>query len=101
MSTSQMQIPNKKISNLMGLCLSRFVTATSPYALGPYACAMKKELGMLQASGITHIICVRQEEEARFVKPNFPQHFDYLYGLSFGRSFHHPGGCLSPILVHI
>jgi len=46
--------------------------------LGPYACAMKKELGMLQASGITHIICVRQEEEARFVKPNFPQHFDYL-----------------------
>jgi len=40
---------------------------------------MKKELGMLQASGITHIICVRQEEEARFVKPNFPQHFDYLY----------------------
>ena len=45
---------------------------------GPYACAMKKELGMLQASGITHIICVRQQEEARFVKPNFPQHFDYL-----------------------
>lgn len=46
--------------------------------LGPYACAMKKQFDLLKQTGITHIICVRQEEEARFVKPNFENDFKYL-----------------------
>lgn len=46
--------------------------------LGPYAAAMKSKLGDLKAHGITHIICIRQSIEANFVRPNFPQHFNYL-----------------------
>jgi len=46
--------------------------------LGPYACAMKKKLAYLQEHHITHIVCVRQTQEAHFVRANFPQHFTYL-----------------------
>ncbi|GFN99174.1 serine/threonine/tyrosine-interacting protein [Plakobranchus ocellatus] len=46
--------------------------------LGPYASAMKTKLDNLLAHGITHIICIRQLIEASFLRPNFPQHFNYL-----------------------
>mmetsp|Transcript_123848 Transcript_123848/g.174655 ORF Transcript_123848/g.174655 Transcript_123848/m.174655 type:complete len:292 (-) Transcript_123848:26-901(-) len=46
--------------------------------LGPYAVARKNQLESLLAAGITHIVCVRQNAEATFVRPNFPDHFLYL-----------------------
>eukprot|EP00729_Bicosta_minor_P007366 gene7366-16160_t len=39
---------------------------------------MKKKLAYLQEHHITHIVCVRQTQEAHFVRANFPQHFTYL-----------------------
>lgn len=32
----------------------------------------------LKAEGITHIVCVRQADEALFVRVNFPDDFEYL-----------------------
>ncbi|XP_032963950.1 serine/threonine/tyrosine-interacting protein isoform X2 [Rhinolophus ferrumequinum] len=46
--------------------------------LGPYSSAMKSKLPILQKHGITHIICIRQNIEANFIKPNFQQSFRYL-----------------------
>ncbi|XP_030070342.1 serine/threonine/tyrosine-interacting protein isoform X2 [Microcaecilia unicolor] len=46
--------------------------------LGPYSSAMKSKLPMLQKCGITHVVCVRQNIEANFIKPNFEQLFRYL-----------------------
>ncbi|XP_061051572.1 serine/threonine/tyrosine-interacting protein-like [Eubalaena glacialis] len=46
--------------------------------LGPYSSAMKSKLPILQKQGITHIICIRQNIEANFIKPNFQQLFRYL-----------------------
>uniref|UniRef100_A0A3B4ZQ94 Serine/threonine/tyrosine interacting protein n=1 Tax=Stegastes partitus TaxID=144197 RepID=A0A3B4ZQ94_9TELE len=46
--------------------------------LGPYSAAMKSKLPILQRHGITHIVCVRQDIEANFIKPNFPHTFRYL-----------------------
>ncbi|XP_005986544.1 serine/threonine/tyrosine-interacting protein isoform X2 [Latimeria chalumnae] len=46
--------------------------------LGPYSAAMKSKLSLLQKHGITHIVCVRQNIEANFIKPNFQQQFRYL-----------------------
>ncbi|MBN3298839.1 STYX protein, partial [Amia calva] len=46
--------------------------------LGPYSAAMKSKLPVLEKQGITHIVCVRQDIEANFIKPNFPQKFRYL-----------------------
>ncbi|XP_034043303.1 serine/threonine/tyrosine-interacting protein isoform X2 [Thalassophryne amazonica] len=46
--------------------------------LGPYAAAMKSKLPILEKQGITHILCVRQDVEANFIKPNFPHSFRYL-----------------------
>lgn len=46
--------------------------------LGPYAAAMKSKLNILLKCGITHIICIRQNIEANFIRPNFPDHFRYL-----------------------
>uniref|UniRef100_A0A8C5KBD2 Serine/threonine/tyrosine-interacting protein n=1 Tax=Jaculus jaculus TaxID=51337 RepID=A0A8C5KBD2_JACJA len=46
--------------------------------LGPYSSAMKSKLSILQKHGITHIICIRQNIEANFIKPNFQQLFRYL-----------------------
>ncbi|MGH0177847.1 UNVERIFIED_CONTAM: hypothetical protein FKN15_076405 [Acipenser sinensis] len=46
--------------------------------LGPYSAAMKSKLPVLEKLGITHIVCVRQDIEANFIKPNFPQKFRYL-----------------------
>ncbi|KAF5915317.1 hypothetical protein HPG69_012009 [Diceros bicornis minor] len=40
-------------------------------------CLMQK-LPILQKHGITHIICIRQNIEANFIKPNFQQLFRYL-----------------------
>ncbi|XP_005934635.1 serine/threonine/tyrosine-interacting protein [Haplochromis burtoni] len=46
--------------------------------LGPYSSAMKSKLPILERHGITHIVCVRQDIEANFIKPNFPHMFRYL-----------------------
>ncbi|XP_022598922.1 serine/threonine/tyrosine-interacting protein isoform X2 [Seriola dumerili] len=46
--------------------------------LGPYSAAMKSKLPILERQGITHIVCVRQDIEANFIKPNFPHTFRYL-----------------------
>uniref|UniRef100_A0A4W4FP06 Serine/threonine/tyrosine interacting protein n=1 Tax=Electrophorus electricus TaxID=8005 RepID=A0A4W4FP06_ELEEL len=46
--------------------------------LGPYSAAMKSKLSILEKEGITHIVCVRQDIEANFIKPNFPLKFRYL-----------------------
>lgn len=44
--------------------------------LGPSQVA--KDLNKLRALGVTHIICVRDEQEAFSVKPRFPENFQYL-----------------------
>ncbi|XP_037103832.1 serine/threonine/tyrosine-interacting protein isoform X1 [Syngnathus acus] len=46
--------------------------------LGPYSAAMKSKLQPLERQGITHVVCVRQDIEANFIKPNFPHTFRYL-----------------------
>ncbi|KAL4630379.1 serine/threonine/tyrosine-interacting protein-like [Arapaima gigas] len=46
--------------------------------LGPYSAAMKSKLHVLEKRGITHIVCIRQDIEANFIKPNFPEEFRYL-----------------------
>jgi len=46
--------------------------------LGPYSAAMKSKLDYLLSHEITHIICIRQNIEANFVRPNFPDRFSYL-----------------------
>lgn len=46
--------------------------------LGPYAAAGKKNLSKLESVGITHIVCVRQEVEKNFIKPNFESQMQYL-----------------------
>ncbi|XP_017879803.1 serine/threonine/tyrosine-interacting protein-like [Ceratina calcarata] len=46
--------------------------------LGPYSAASRSKLQSLLDHGITHIVCVRQDIEANFIKPNFPDRFKYL-----------------------
>lgn len=46
--------------------------------LGPYSAASRSKLQSLLDHGITHIVCVRQDIEANFIKPNFPDKFKYL-----------------------
>uniref|UniRef100_A0A4X2KY01 Serine/threonine/tyrosine-interacting protein n=1 Tax=Vombatus ursinus TaxID=29139 RepID=A0A4X2KY01_VOMUR len=46
--------------------------------LGPYSSATKNKLPELQKLGITHVICIRQRLEAKFIKTNFPQFLRYL-----------------------
>ncbi|XP_029037087.1 serine/threonine/tyrosine-interacting protein-like isoform X2 [Osmia bicornis bicornis] len=46
--------------------------------LGPYSAASRSKLQTLLDHGITHIVCVRQDIEANFIKPNFPDKFKYL-----------------------
>uniref|UniRef100_A0A8C5E9W3 Serine/threonine/tyrosine-interacting protein n=1 Tax=Gouania willdenowi TaxID=441366 RepID=A0A8C5E9W3_GOUWI len=46
--------------------------------LGPYSAALKSKLPILEGHGITHIVCVRQDIEANFIKPNFPHTLRYL-----------------------
>jgi len=46
--------------------------------LGPYAAAKKTQLDFLKGHGITHIVCVRQDNEKNIIKPNFERHFKYL-----------------------
>ncbi|KPP79348.1 hypothetical protein Z043_101067, partial [Scleropages formosus] len=36
------------------------------------------QLHILEKRGITHIVCIRQDIEANFIKPNFPEEFRYL-----------------------
>ncbi|KAI5722108.1 hypothetical protein M8J76_003849 [Diaphorina citri] len=46
--------------------------------LGPYLVASRTKRDYLRSQGITHIICVRQNIEANFIRPNFPEDFVYL-----------------------
>lgn len=46
--------------------------------LGPYSAASRSKLDSLLERGITHIVCVRQNIEAHFIKPNFPDQFKYV-----------------------
>lgn len=47
--------------------------------LGPYSSALKSCKSNLLNNGITHIICVRQDIEANFIKPQFNDSlFTYL-----------------------
>uniref|UniRef100_A0A1B6HWI4 Tyrosine-protein phosphatase domain-containing protein n=2 Tax=Homalodisca TaxID=139475 RepID=A0A1B6HWI4_9HEMI len=46
--------------------------------LGPYSAAQRTKLDVLRQHGITHIVCVRQDVEAHFIRPNFPDVFQYL-----------------------
>ncbi|CAH3122698.1 unnamed protein product [Porites lobata] len=39
---------------------------------------MNSKLEVLRQVGISHVVCIRQNIEANFVRPNFPQHFNYL-----------------------
>lgn len=39
--------------------------------LGPYSAAQKNCRSTLLDNGITYIVCVRQEKEAHFIKPQF------------------------------
>uniref|UniRef100_A0AC11ETM7 Serine/threonine/tyrosine interacting protein n=1 Tax=Ovis aries TaxID=9940 RepID=A0AC11ETM7_SHEEP len=43
-----------------------------------YPMRREMQLPILQKHGITHIICIRQNIEANFIKPNFQQLFRYL-----------------------
>ncbi|KAI8820412.1 protein-tyrosine phosphatase-like protein [Fimicolochytrium jonesii] len=45
--------------------------------LGPYACARKKD--MLKAKGITHMLCIRDQNERHLVKVLWPD--DFVYGV--------------------
>ncbi|XP_076817009.1 serine/threonine/tyrosine-interacting protein B-like isoform X2 [Clavelina lepadiformis] len=46
--------------------------------LGPFSAATKSKCQQLHDNGITHIICLRHQLEARFIRPNFPESFKYL-----------------------
>ena len=46
--------------------------------LGPYSAAIRSKLECLLEHGITHIVCVRHHTEANFIKPNFPDKFQYI-----------------------
>lgn len=46
--------------------------------LGHYISATKSHLELLLQNGITHIVCVRQDDEAHFIRPNFLDTFKYL-----------------------
>jgi len=46
--------------------------------LGPYASAGKKKFEDLKSAGITHVVCVRQDIEKNFIRPNFESEFCYL-----------------------
>nr|XP_026693732.1 serine/threonine/tyrosine-interacting protein-like [Ciona intestinalis] len=46
--------------------------------LGPLQAATKANFENLLQHKISHIVCVRENKEKRFVRPNFPQNFKYL-----------------------
>ena len=46
--------------------------------LGPYASAKRSNYEVLKQVGITHIVCVRQFIERKYIYPNFPNEFEYL-----------------------
>ncbi|XP_054169108.1 serine/threonine/tyrosine-interacting protein A-like [Oppia nitens] len=46
--------------------------------LGPYAAALKTKEEELCRVGITHIVCVRQDIESHWIRPNFPSKYKYL-----------------------
>lgn len=52
------------------------------------------QLSMLEKQGITHIVCVRQDIEANFIKPNFPhkfRYFDFFVLCTYASCTHYKG----------
>ncbi|XP_069117972.1 serine/threonine/tyrosine-interacting protein-like isoform X1 [Argopecten irradians] len=72
------QIPNYEAVDWRYVMRRQMQEIVPNLYLGPYAAAMKSQLPCLQQHGITHIVCIRQNIEANFVKPNFPEYFKYL-----------------------
>uniref|UniRef100_A0A3Q4M4G5 Serine/threonine/tyrosine interacting protein n=1 Tax=Neolamprologus brichardi TaxID=32507 RepID=A0A3Q4M4G5_NEOBR len=70
-------LPDTKEDLLVRSCISQHEILPGLF-LGPYSSAMKSKLPILERHGITHIVCVRQDIEANFIKPNFPHMFRYL-----------------------
>ncbi|XP_071962222.1 serine/threonine/tyrosine-interacting protein-like isoform X3 [Antedon mediterranea] len=57
-------------------CMRREMQEILPNVfLGPYAAATKSKHMQLCQFGISHIICIRHQTEANYVKPNFPDQF--------------------------
>ncbi|KAF0043379.1 hypothetical protein F2P81_004716 [Scophthalmus maximus] len=63
-----------------------------------YPMRREMQLPILERQGITHIVCVRQDIEANFIKPNFPHTFSaalviaYLmetFGMKYRDAFSH------------
>lgn len=83
-SRSDQSYPKLPISNVSKskewtYAMRRYMQEIVPgLFLGPYSAASRSKLGNLLEYGITHIICVRQDIEANFIKPNFPDKFKYL-----------------------
>ncbi|ODN05334.1 Serine/threonine/tyrosine-interacting protein B [Orchesella cincta] len=46
--------------------------------LGPYAAVTRASLERMKEAGLTHVVCVRSNSEARFIRANHPEHFQYL-----------------------
>lgn len=78
------EYPRIPISSLNGpkewtYTMRRYMQEVVPgLYLGPYSAASRSKLQSLLEHGITHIVCVRQDIEANFIRPNFPDKFRYL-----------------------
>lgn len=69
-------IPNTSESEEWTYTMRRTMQEILPgLYLGPYSAALRSKFDLLMEHGITHIICVRQDIEAHFIKPNFPDKF--------------------------
>ncbi|XP_028398633.1 serine/threonine/tyrosine-interacting protein A-like [Dendronephthya gigantea] len=73
------EIPEKDVSEDWYYSKRREMQEVLPgIFLGPYSVAVKSKLNFLLEKGITHIVCIREDLEANFVKTNFPNNFKYL-----------------------
>lgn len=66
----------------------RFQEVIPGLYLGPYSAASRSKLESLLERGITHIVCVRQDIEAHFIRPNFPERFQWVWILKSYRFIH-------------
>jgi len=57
-------------------CMRRTMQQIIPgLYLGPFSSAVKSNVQSLVQTGITHIVCVRQDVESTIIKPHFPDIF--------------------------
>uniref|UniRef100_A0A3Q3VK01 Uncharacterized protein n=1 Tax=Mola mola TaxID=94237 RepID=A0A3Q3VK01_MOLML len=75
---NKLQFPSLPATKEELLVRARLAEILPGLFLGPYSAAMKSKLPILERQGITHVVCVRQDIEANFIKPNFPHTFRYL-----------------------